>query len=1199
MLNFVKIELRGFKSFADKVEIPFQEGVTAIIGPNGCGKSNVADAIRWTLGERSAKSLRGKSMQDVIFNGTEKRKGMSYCEVSLTFDNTNEKIFKGISFDEVVITRKMDRSGSSEYFINGNRCRLADITSLLHDTGIGKEGYSIIGQGRVQEIISGKPEDRRQIFEEAAGISKFRAERTESERKLERTRENLKTINEVIYEIEKQIKPLEKQAEQAQKYNELKEKLRYYELNHYVYQFERNQETKEKIKLRLENYTHDIKVNELKFGDSSKKYDELLLELQKVDREFESVSNELTALKVDATKFEGDLALFREKLQNLNDSKQRTEEDLAELDTRIVENQKAIDIANQNKDEKFAEYLRASKELEDAEKKYKIVMQSADDQESQLAKSNKDFIDAMNQLEELRSSQGSIMEQQGIASQRAQSLKDIISEKKRDYAEAKTNFSIAEGKVNSYKAKLKELSEKYNEALSNKKEAEDSISSYREDLKVFQEKLAGYRASLKLQESIKNDYAGYQDSVRLLMKDSNSDEFVSSRVWGVVASVIDVPEKYQAAIEYSLGGNMQNVLVETERDAADLITYLKRKGYGRVTFRPASSTRPQTIEPAFRGILNEPGVEGIASNLIAYDKKFDCFMQTLLGGTVVVNNIDNATNLYRKYNRQVKLVTLEGDVFTRGGEITGGSRRGQMSSLLAQDKTIDTIKENIAKYEKREQMAQEQLSEVSDTINAAVKQMEDAQKEIGDIRAELGAEISKYNLAKEAFERLEGELKTNQEDLDLVNSDIEGIKNKLSSITELEQLAASKREEYQMLLDSQTSSEDGERKKERQAANQAVMDAKVRSTQLKSELDNSDAELSRLIHSKESFESDKIELVAEIKGYQSQIDDMTKTPEKTNFTEEDKKRIDMLTEEKDKLSQRKSDITEEIKTVDAEKTSLSEEKNGLIESRTRNENMLENLENTMLNQQQYILEEYDMTYQGCLEIKDEAFEDQGSGNEIKIIKGEITKLGEINPLALETLKETRERLDEQTTQRDDIQKAHDDIVAIIEELTQEMESKFLAAFNQINENFKDTFYKLFGGGKGELKLDTSETDDVLECGINIMAQPPGKKIQGIHLLSGGEQALTAIAILFAILMLKPMPFCVLDEIEAALDDSNINNFAEFLKKFSDFTQFIVITHRKPTMAHADSIFGVTMQEQGVTKLVSVTFEEAVKHATKD
>lgn len=1199
MLNFVKIELRGFKSFADKVEIPFQEGITAIIGPNGCGKSNVADAIRWTLGERSAKSLRGKSMQDVIFSGTEKRKGMSYCEVSLTFDNTGEKIFKGISFDEVVISRKMDRSGSSEYFINGNRCRLADITGLLHDTGIGKEGYSIIGQGRVQEIISGKPEDRRQIFEEAAGISKFRAERTESERKLERTRENLKTINEVIYEIEKQIKPLERQAEQAQKYNELKEKLRYYELNHYVFQFEKNQDFKEKIKLKLENFNHDIKVNELKFSESNKKYEQLLSESQKVDRDFESVSNELTSLKVDATKFEGDLALFREKLQNLQDAKKRTEDDLAELDTRMVENQKAIDIANQNKDEKFAEYLKASKELDDAEKKYRLVMQSADDQESQLARSNRDFIEAMNQLEELRSSQGSIMEQQGIVSQRAQSLKDIISEKKRDYAEAKTNFSIAEGKVNSYKAQLKELSEKYNEALYYKKEAESSIESYREDLKVFQEKLAGYRASLKLQESIKNDYAGYQDSVRLLMKDSNSDEFVSSRVWGVVASVIDVPEKYQAAIEYSLGGNMQNVLVETERDAADLITYLKRKGYGRVTFRPATSTRPQTIEPAFRGILNEPGVEGIAANLIAYDKKFDCFMQTLLGGTVVVNNIDNATNLYRKYNRQVKLVTLEGDVFTRGGEITGGSRRGQMSSLLAQDKTIETIKENIAKYEKREEMAQSQLAEVSDTINSSIKAMEDAQKAIGDIRAELGAEISKYNLAKETFDRLEGELKTNQEDLDAVNNDIEGIKNKLSSISELEQLAATKREEYQQLLDSQTSSEDGERKKERQAANQAVMDAKVKSTQLKSELDNSDAELSRLIHNKESFESDKIELVAEIKGYKTQIDDMTKTPEKTNFTEEDKKRIEILSEEKDKLSQRKTEITEEIKKVDAEKTQLSEEKNGLIESRTRNENTLENLENTMLSQQQYILEEYDMTYQGCVEIRDEAFEDQGSGNEIKAIKGEITKLGEINPLALETLNETRARLDEQTAQRDDIQKAHDDIVSIIEELTKEMETKFITAFNQINENFRDTFYKLFGGGKGELKLDTSETDNVLECGINIMAQPPGKKIQGIHLLSGGEQALTAIAILFAILMLKPMPFCVLDEIEAALDDSNINNFAEFLKKFSDYTQFIVITHRKPTMAHADSIFGVTMQEQGVTKLVSVTFEEAVKHATKD
>ncbi len=1195
MLNFVKIEARGFKSFADKIEIPFQEGVTAIIGPNGCGKSNVADAIRWTLGEQSAKSLRGKSMQDVIFAGTEKRKSMSYCEVSLTFNNSDRHIFPSMPFEEVVITRKLDRSGLSEYYINHNRVRMRDIISLFHDTGIGKEGYSIIGQGRVAEIMSAKPGDRRQIFEEAAGISKFRAQRTEAERKLEKTATNLQTANEVISEIERQINPLRKQAETAQKYFELTDELKKNEVNLYIYNYENNQSIKQKIYDRLKVAEKELKIKEMQFNECAKKYDECLRESSNIDRIYDECNSELLALKVDAARLEGEAGVLKERIKNIQGEIVRLNSELQSIDGQLTASAQIIQDTEQKKEAQFNAYLESSKEAEALQERYSKLTKSLAGAETDLESRNVDYIRAIEDLGALKSNLSGFIAEKGINDERAKSLLTLVNQQKAKLDEELTNLSIYDGKAKATKERMRQTMAEYNEALSGKMECQEAIKGYAEDIVSLNSKLGLAKGSLDLLTSIKNEYSGYQEAVKRLMQDSKHDPVLANKIWGVLAEVITVPSDYEAAIEYALGGAMQNVLVETERDASDLINYLKQKGYGRVTFRPLTSCRPRPLTPENRGVLTEPGCYGLASNLIKYDAKFDGFVQTLLGGTVVVNNIDNAVRIFKKYNQSVKIVTLDGDIFSRGGEITGGSRRNQTQGLLAQEKKIEQAQANLEKIKNNIASMNAERDEREEELAEYEKKIEQLNQLVSELRIEYSLNEDKAKQAFEVTEALQAEISKNAKEYEIVKATIKELQEKISSIDELEKVVSEKREEYNALLESSKNSNTTQ-KSEREELAELVTNARIKLAEQKNVLDGFEQDLFRFNREREALEDEKLDLVASLKHEQQKLDGISNAPEKTVFSKEDEARIATLEKQISEFSERKRTIADEIVALDAQKSQISDERTAITEKKFRDENMLENVDIEIRNQQQHILEEYDLTYASAVELRDPEFKAYGALTVISDLKKARNKLGDVNPLALQTLKETEERLEAQTLQRDDIQKAYDDIITIINELTGEMQTKFTDAFDKISENFKEVFMQLFGGGKGELRLNMQDTDDVLEAGIDIFAQPPGKKLQNISLLSGGEQALTAISILFAILKLKPMPFCVLDEIEAALDDANVNLFAEFLKKFSDYTQFIVITHRKPTMRHADTIFGVTMEEKGVTKIVSIEFEEAVKHA---
>ena len=1196
MLNFVKIELRGFKSFADKVEIPFQEGVTAIIGPNGCGKSNVADAIRWTLGEQSAKQLRGKNMQDVIFAGTEKRKSVSYCEVSLTFNNEGQHIFPSLPYDEVVITRRLDRSGLSEYYINKTRCRMKDIIALFRDTGIGKEGYSIIGQGRVAEIMSAKPDDRRHIFEEAAGISKFRAQRNEAENKLEKTAANLQTANDVIAEIERQINPLRKQAETAKKYFELRDELKFNEVNLYIYNYENIQSIKQRIYDRLAAAEKELKLKDMQYREIVERYEKCIAESASIDRVYDEDNAELLSLKVDAERVAGTANLVKERINNLQGEIARLNAELASVDAQLVVSTQLIDSTQTKKEGLLSEYIKASKDFEDLQSKYSYLSQSIEGQESSLEESNARYVKAVEDLSTLKTNLAGYSTEKGVCEERAKTILNLLNQKKARLDEALTDLSIYGGKVKTTKEVMRGLTEEYNETLSEKIESQDAIKALGEDILALNQKLAIAEGQLKLYKQSKEDYQGYQEAVQRLMQDAKHDPNVKSKIHGVMAEVLSVPSEYEAAIEYALGGAMQHVIVEDERDAGDLINYLKQKNYGRVTFRPLSACRPHSLEGEERAALKEPGCLGLASDLVSSDKRFARLVETLLGATVVVNNIDNATRIFKKYNQAFKIVTLDGEIFSRSGEITGGSRRNQTRGLLAQEKNIENAEANLEKIKNNISKLSDQRREREVEIEEFAARLEEITKQLGELRIENGLNEDKQKQALEISESLQLEIKNDALEYEKVKAQIADLADKIGSISKLEEEVSSKREEYTTLLSLKD--KNTEQKSEREIMAAKVMDMRLKLAEQKAALDTCDADMFRITREKESLEEEKLDLVAEIKTAENNLASITAAPEKTSFSPEDMARIKPLEEEIATLGERKRNISDEIVSLDKQKTDVFNERNAINEKKIRDEGMLENVDIEIRNQQNHILEEYDLTYASALEFKDEEFKAHGAQTVISELKKSINRLGDVNPLALETLKETEQRLEEQTSYRDDIQKAYDDIVTVIKELTGEMQEKFAIAFEQINENFKGVFQQLFGGGKGELRLDMKETDDVLEAGIEIFAQPPGKKLQNISLLSGGEQALTAISILFAILKLKPMPFCVLDEIEAALDDANVNLFAEFLKKFSDFTQFIVITHRKPTMRHADTIFGVTMEEKGVTKIVSIEFEEADKYSNQ-
>lgn len=1193
-LKFKKIEVSGFKSFADKLEIKFGEGITAIVGPNGCGKSNVADSIRWVLGEQSAKLLRGNSMQDVIFKGTEKRKSLSFCEVSLYFDNT-EKWFSDLSYDEVVISRKLYRSGESEYFINKQPCLLRNITEYLRDAGMGREGYSIIGQGRVEGLLSAKPEDRRAIFEEAAGISKFKARKNDTERKLLKTRDNLTRINDILAEKLNTLEPLTKQAEAARKYLELEESLRRNEMNIYMHQYESAEMAKSAISERLSVLNGAIETKNRECDEAVAAYNEAMQNFGSVDRNIEGLRAQELALTVGMEKKAGEINLLTVRLKYLNtqNSQLMSENEVISADIRDAE-EKAAQCKSESEKKKYELSMqRARKEkLDDT---YFKLMSDVRAHEEELDTNHREMLEAMNRLTEIKSNMSSLVAEK-------QTLSNLISELSRKKFEYSDNLTALKAACEVGTSEKKALIDKKNslqaetEVLQARNaECVDKLAKLSSEIESLNEKYYMSKSRMKMLKDMHDAFDGFANSVKNLLLAGKNEVAVGSKILGVVAQLIKVEPKFETAIEMSLGNAMQNIVVENEDDAKYLIAYLKKMRYGRVTFLPISSVKPRSIDSAYRRFLNASGVFGVASELISCDSRFNSVVSGLLGGTVIVDNMDTAVTLARSTGFSFKIVTLEGDIINPSGAITGGSKKADIANIFSHDRELKEITVKVEEYETAlGTMNGEKKSFVCDQQSVS-SDLKARREELHAVELELAAKAEGLNKSAADVDTLEGQVKSLADDIARHAQRIADIDCDINSVGDLEQTIEEKRKI------AEGSSKDRQQKfdilkNERDKLGNVLADLRLTIATTENILNTLNNEISRLENNITAM-SDKLQRATEQISANTvlirQLDEELDALSGTQRTE-DSSRVDDIRIKLSNLDEYKSSLQEKMTEVDAARVRLMNELSDLREKKSGEEMQLLKVDTDIEQMQQHILEAYNCDYEQCLPFKQADFNLEKGSVENNRLKRQIKALGYVNVGAIEQSKVAYEEYHNMDVQREDLQKAEADLMKILKEISDEMLGRFNEQFQKIRENFIKIFKELFDGGFADLIIQESE--DPLEAGIEIVAQPPEKNLQSISLLSGGERALTAIAILFAILRLKPMPFCVLDEIEAALDDANAGRFARYLRRFSEETQFIVITHRKPTMELADNLYGVTMEEKGVSKIVSVKLSEAVAAA---
>ena len=1195
-MNFKKLEVFGFKSFADKLEIKFNEGITGIVGPNGCGKSNVADAIRWVMGEQSAKLLRGSQMMDVIFNGTENRKSLSFCEVSLHFDNST-KIFP-LEYDEIVISRKLYRSGESEYSLNKSVCRLKDILDLLRDCGIGKEGYSIIGQGRIDEVLSAKPEERRNIFEEACGISKFKVKKNETERKLTRNHDNLLRLNDILTEIERQLTPLSSQAENAKIYLELKEKLKNQEINNYICLYESINSTKEKIELKLKGINEEYNQKKAEYDNAVKIYENLFASINNIDKDINTLRNSQLSMTVNLEKQAGEYKLLNQRITLLNEQNNRLTIEIDKNKDQIEKlnsNLKELDISKQQKQEEYDVLL---KDADILSTQFLDIVNKIAKGEDDVEDNQKKVIESISKLSEIKSNLSSLITEKNVLNDRlSKMLNDIICLKNNieEYTNKKTllqqNLENLKIQKNDLATQKQNTLQEYNDILTKQKISQNNIS------KIYSQ-ISSYETKLKYLKSVKENYEGYNYSVKSLLSEAEKNDNLKYKTEGVIARLIKVPEKFETAINIALGQAMQNIVTKTQEDAKYLINYLKQNRLGRVTFLPMDAIKQRYIDKNTENIAkNCKGYIDVASNIIDYDNKYYNIITGLLGKTLVCDTIDNAVYLSRQINYSTKIVTLEGDVIHPFGAMTGGSSKTTVSNLLSYNREIEDIIEKLQTAEKDLQKAKNDNENLEDLAKMKYASI----IEYSDKIHSTDIEFTKIN---EQIEKTEAEKEQKNKELNLINEEKEKTENRILYIeNELE-----KADQLEEQISNQKNNADDIRiehkekydamRKQRDRLHEKTTNIKIKQASLYSEIKNCQENYTKTLNQINEIKNDIETANNVIKQNTINIKTAEQNINSVNFDTATEEELNVVKQKLNNLDKYKSDKQKEFTEADKKRTVISEELQKATEKRLKEESNLSKIDIDLDNMKDRIWEEYQITYDTAIAYRTEDFNYQSSKNEILKLKKQILTLGNVNVNAIEDYKVLKERYDELNIQIEDLNNAEDDLKKIISDLTIEMVTRFTKGFNDINTNFTKIFKELFGGGNAQLMLDTTETDNPLSAGIDIVAEPPGKKLQSISLLSGGERALTAIAILFAILKLRPMPFCVLDEIEAALDDVNARRFATYLKNYSQETQFIVITHRKPTMELADSLYGVTMQEKGVSKIVSVKLNEALQTAEK-
>ncbi len=1185
-----KIEMSGFKSFADKTVIEFNDGFTAIVGPNGCGKSNVADAIRWVLGEQKVKDLRADSMQDVIFNGTEKRKSLSYCEVSLHFDNSTR--YFDFDYDELIITRKLYRSGESEYLINKNTCLLRDITNLLYNSGLGKSGYSIIGQGKVTEIVESKPENRRGMFEDAAGIAKYKKDKTDAERKLENARQNLARVGDILQEIERQMGPLKKQAENAKKYLEYKSQLKDLEVNAYIFQYENASDLKDKIRIKLDAISQELALRDAEMNDASSQYDVAMQKLDNFDVTLSKINAQILELTVSLEKQEGETKVARERILFTQKENDRLNLDLAN-------SEKALEIASETKlkrekeknelDDKLASLENA---FDDLSQQYSLAAQEIEINEAQTSQSQQKFIETLGSLSDAKSSLSKFATERDILSTNFENVEEEIKSTKQKLVEQENSRTAVANELSKISGALSSTEKEYGEVVAKHSLLSKRLQEFEEERQNKATELKVFENRLKLLVDMQAEFEGYNFAVKKLLKLTSTTSGLSKHIVGVVASLIKVPEKFETAIEVALGSSVQNIVTYDENGAKELIEYLKENHYGRATFLPISSMKSRSINVA--QIKNMKGFVGIADELISYDNSIKNVVSGLLGGTVIVEKLIDAIQMSRASGYNFKIVSLEGDVINPQGSITGGSKKSEAVGIMSREREIETLKTEIVKLK-------DFLKNAENEKEALAKQTSEAKEKlqiISDRKVELSNKSTSLNVKLEALENMIKEIVDN---INVLEMERTTISNKLKLVNEeydksvlLESALSGNESDASTLVANKKAHTDMLRKK-REELSTNLTTVKVEIASVKTHIENLKNEILRLAN-EIGAQNENIRLINAhlddnnnfIQSAEELIKNRLASAPRTKTKEE----LEALTVKQKKTEEEKIQLSSLIRSLDAKKTSLMEELNRINDRKYREEMNLAKVDSDIEVMQERIYEEYSLVYNDCLALKRPDFDIKVAMPEIARIKRAISGLGPINVNAIEDCSALMDRYNELSTQSDDLKKAEDDLTKIIKDLSEIMIEKFTSELEKINASFKITFRELFGGGNAKLEL--VDPDNPLESGVEVFVQPPGKKIQNMSLYSGGEKSLTAMAIIFAILRIKPLPFCLFDEVEAALDDSNVEIVDKYLKKLSDETQFILITHKKPTMEYADSLFGVTMEEKGVSKIVSVKLSDAIK-----
>lgn len=1172
------IEVQGFKSFANKIVFQFHNGITGIVGPNGSGKSNVADAVRWVLGEQRIKQLRGSSMQDVIFSGTETRKPLSYAYVAITLDNSDHQL--AIDYDEVTVARRIYRSGESEYLINGTICRLKDVNELFYDTGIGKEGYSIIGQGQIDKILSGKPEERRELFDEAAGIVKFKRRKAAAQTKLENEKQNLVRVNDILSELEKQVGPLEKQSEVAKIYLKKKEELKTLDINVFLLE---NTRIKEQLSAVEEKYaiaSSDLSATSEKYEGIKEEYERIQEEIESLDAAIEQARSSVTDTGLLRGKLEGEINVLKEQINSakgseahLNNRRNALQEEIAAKEKEKV----SILEEKQDTDKQVHEITATADEVK---KKLEEIQEKIAELNNNIEAGKNTIIAELNQRAAIKSKMGrfdTMMEQINI---RKAELNSRLLRAKSDEAAREENIKKLEDAFATVTEELRVMNEQ--EAAT-----ELALGDIRESLvgmdAKLREKQTSYHQEKSKLEALTNlteRYEGYGGSVKKVMEQKEKNPGII----GVVADIIKVDPKYETAIETALGGNIQNIVTDDEDTAKKMIQFLKTNRLGRATFLPLTSiTNPQEFKNP--DALKEKGVIGMADELVHIEDQYRNVAKAMLGRIVVVDHVDNAVKIARKFDYGIRMVTLEGELLVPGGAISGGAFKNN-SNLLGRRREIDELEKKVKKL-------LEQIDEINHKIEDTKSKRNKMRMELEALKTDIQRKSIEQNTARlnisQARERMEEEVEGVQS-LKLEEKEIEGkifeIKNDKENIQR--ELADSE------ALEKSTQEQIIEFQKELEAC-------RVTETEAAAKANEWDLKVEKMLQAQTFKQSNVDRINGEMERSQAELDEILQALIQ-NAEEVERKKQNILeieatitasheaqTESEQKLKEdvaRKEELSAKQKNFFKSREELSEKMTSLDKEVYRLNAQKEKLEESIESQINYMWDEYEITLSDAASLRDENMTDLSAmKKDISGLKDQIKKLGDVNVNAIEDYKNLMERFTFMKTQHDDLVEAEKTLEGIIEELDTAMRKQFTEKFAEISREFDKVFKELFGGGKGTLEL--MEDEDILEAGIRIIAQPPGKKLQNMMQLSGGEKALSAISLLFAIQNLKPSPFCLLDEIEAALDDSNVGRFAKYLHKLTKNTQFIVITHRRGTMEQVDRLYGITMQEKGVSTLVSV------------